>query len=296
MMRKIKLAIFLLTFTACRTVTPQLGNAALRSNSDQLTERPLFMVANVENAFDGKDNGQEYPEFQTSSSNWSPEMAEKKAIRVAKVFSAAKCPEIIVSPEVENQYAADLIVNASKKAGCTYKGYSANKTNKQPIGVAIFTSRPVSRESLIEIAGVRPHLRIDFADGLTVIGVHLKSKRNGGGDAERAAGADAIKTTLSSFTGRRMIVAGDFNTEDDLLAGTKLVNCTEHAEPTHVYRRQWHKLDKIYSTQCAKSERFNAPFLMKDGHPYRSVESRDTGYTTHEDEGYSDHIPLLMWK
>ncbi len=270
-------------------------SAAVHSETKEVAapaENALIMVANVENAFDGIDQGTEYPDFKSTSSNWTQEKAEAKARRVAEVFLAAKCPQIIVSPEVENQNAADMIAKAAE--GCHYKAISANKDQKFPIGVAIFTSREFSRTSLIE-TGYRPHLRVDFADGLTVVGVHLKSQRDGGDDL-RVAAADAIKKELAAFTGRRIIVAGDFNTEDELLRGTKVSNCTERAQPTHVFHGEWHRLDKIYSTQCTQAERFDAPFLMRNSQPFRGVQHQNSGRTIHEDEGYSDHLPLLMFK
>ena len=138
-------------------------------------------------------------------------------------------------------------------------------------------------------------MRVDFADGLTVGGVHFKSQRDGGEDL-RAAAAQAIKKELATYTGRRMIVAGDFNTEEDLLNGTKISNCTERAEPTHMFHGEWHRLDKIYSTQCARAARLNAPFLMRNGQPFRSQQHQDGGRTIHEDKGYSDHLPLIMFK
>ena len=105
------------------------------------------MIANVENAFNGVDQGTEYPEFNSSTSNWTQEKAESKARRVAEVFTAAKYPQIVISPEVENQNAADLIAKAATE--CHNKAISANKNQTFPIGVAIFTSKQVTRTSLI---------------------------------------------------------------------------------------------------------------------------------------------------
>jgi endonuclease/exonuclease/phosphatase family metal-dependent hydrolase len=251
------------------------------------------MVANVENAFDGEDQGTEYPDFKTGSSNWDQEMAEGKALRVAKVFHAANCPEIVVSPEVENQVAADMIAKAAIR--CKYKAYSANTEHKFPIGVAIFTSKRVVSTGLVD-TGYRPHLRVDFDDGLSLIGVHFKSQRDGGED-KRLMAAQAIKKEIARKSARRLIAAGDFNTEDDLLAGTGLTNCTRSAKPTHVFRGEWHQLDKIYATHCGDALRLDVPFLFKDDNtPFRSVMRKDGGQTTHRNEGYSDHIPLVMMK
>jgi hypothetical protein len=252
--------------------------------------QPLVMVANVENAFDGIDQGTEYDEYSSKKSNWSQEMAVAKAKRVAKVFEAANCPKIVTSAEVENQNAADLIAAAASK--CRYKGISANESQKMPIGVAIFTSLPVKSTSLIE-TGYRPHLRVDFEDGLTVIGVHFKSMRDGGDELRKKA-AEAVDQEMKKLTGKRVIVAGDFNTEEDLLKGVQLSNCSASAKPTHVYHGEWHRLDKIYATKCSKVDRMNDSFLMKGGKPYRSVMYDKSGKTHHENAGYSDHIPLLM--
>ncbi len=252
--------------------------------------QPFLMIANVENAFDGVDQGTEYDEYNSTQSNWSHDMAVAKAQRVAKVFEAANCPKIVVSAEVENQAAADLIVAAASK--CRYKGISANDPQTRPIGVAIFTSLPVKSTSLIE-TGYRPHLRVDFQNGPTVIGVHFKSKRDGGEEL-RVKAANAVASEMKKLEGTEVIVAGDFNTEEDMLKGVALENCSKNAKPTHVYHGEWHRLDKIYATKCATVERLNDGFLMKGGKPFRSVMYQKNGKTHHEDAGYSDHIPLYM--
>jgi endonuclease/exonuclease/phosphatase family metal-dependent hydrolase len=248
------------------------------------------MVANVENAFDGVDQGTEYKEFSSKTSNWSQDVAEAKARRVAKVFETANCPKIIISAEVENQTAADMISAAATK--CHYKAYSANEPQTMPIGVAIFTSLPVKSKSLIE-TGYRPHLRLDFADGLTVIGVHFKSMRDGG-DELRQKAAEAVAHEMQKQGNTRTIVAGDFNTEEELLKDVPLTNCSATAKPTHVYHGDWHRLDKIYATKCSQVGRMDDAFLMKGGQPYRSVLYDKHGKTFHEDAGYSDHLPLYM--
>lgn len=261
--------------------------------STYITDATLLMTANVENAFDGVEQGTEYPEFSQKSSNWDQRVAENKAMRVAKVFHEANCPEIVVSPEVENQSAADLIARAASR--CNYKAYSANDDQKFPVGVAIFTRKAVRKSSKIE-TGYRPHLRLDFVDGLTVIGVHFKSKRDGGEELRQKAAA-AIKAQLGSITSGRLIVSGDFNTEEDILGGTKLQDCSENAPPSYNFKGKWQRIDKIYSTTCGEVVRMSAPFLMKNGLPYRSwFDKEANGRAIHKNEGYSDHIPLLLKK
>lgn len=276
-----------LMVVACKTGNTESTDL---QGAPPLAERPLLMVANVENAFDGIDQGTEYPEYSSKTSNWNATSAQNKAARVAEVFLAANCPEIVVSPEVENQNAADLIANAASK--CNYKAISANDKQDFPIGVAIFTSRAVSNVSKIE-TGYRPHLRIDFADGLTVIGVHFKSQRDGGDDLRLKAAA-ALKSQIPSITSQKLIIAGDFNTEEDLLAGTKVKNCTSDAPPTHVYRGEWHRLDKIYAVNCGVVGRLSTSFLMRNGVPYRSEYYKNGNMTVHSNKGYSDHMPLYM--
>lgn len=282
--------VLALMFAACNKAGNPTSNDLLAGQA--LSQRPFLMIANVENAFDGVDQGTEYPEYSSKTSNWNGAAAQNKAARVAEVFFAANCPEIVISPEVENQTAADLIATAAKK--CNYKAYSANDKQDFPIGVAIFTSRPINKVSKIE-SGYRPHLRIDFADGLTVIGVHFKSQRDGG-DELRQQAAIALKTQISSMSSQGLIVAGDFNTEEDLLAGTRVKNCTSSAPPTHVYRGEWHRLDKIYAINCGVVGRLSTSFLMRNSEPYRSEMYKKGNMTVHSNKGYSDHLPLYMMK
>lgn len=280
-----------MSMSLCLTACGSSSDRSLAVLSDTIAnDQPFLMVANVENAFDGVDQGTEYREFSTQSSNWSQEVAEAKARRVAKVFEAANCPKIITSAEVENQTAANMIAAAASK--CGYKAFSANDPQTRPIGVAIFTSLPVKSKSLIE-TGYRPHLRLDFVNGLTVIGVHFKSMRDGGEELRQKA-AEAVAREMQKQGNSRTIVAGDFNTEQDLLKGVPLTNCSASAKPTHVYHGDWHRLDKIYATTCGKVGRLDDQFLMRGGQPFRSVLYDRNGKTFHEDAGYSDHLPLYM--
>lgn len=278
----------ILTCLGCKSFDSQQNKL---SSSDSLgSTKPLLMIANVENAFDGVDQGTEYPEFSQNTSNWSPKLAAEKADRVAQVFAAANCPEIIVSPEVENQQAADLIAQAAQKKGCRYQAISANTEQDFPIGVAIFTSRKVNKTSKIE-TGYRPHLRVDF-DGLTVIGVHFKSQRDGGEELRQKA-ASALKSEILKINSK-IIIAGDFNSEDNFLLGTKVKSCSSSAPPTHVYHGEWHRLDQIYATVCGSVDRFSPSFLMKNSKPYREEINKTDGKTVHLGKGYSDHLPLYM--
>lgn len=285
---RIFLFSMVMVFSGCRTAQNEGANLEAA-----LAGKPLILSANVENAFDGIDQGTEYAEFATSTSNWGPDLAQQKAKRVADVFAAANCPFIVTAAEVENQNAADMI---AKAGNCNYKAYSANDDQSMAVGVAIFTNRPVTNVTKIE-TGYRPHLRVDFADGLTVIGVHFKSMRDGGDDL-RTKAATAIRDEMAKIPAKnRVIVAGDFNTPDDILQSVpQLKNCTLTAPPTHFFHGQAQRLDKIYSTSCAETGRLAPSFLMRGGQPYRAEERRQGNRTIHEDLGYSDHFALYMMR
>jgi endonuclease/exonuclease/phosphatase family metal-dependent hydrolase len=289
MFRKLPFIAILLSLLSTACGTPSHSPKSQLSQG-LAKQQPLLMIANVENAFDGIDQGTEYEDYSTKTSNWDESHALKKAQRVAQVFEAANCPKIVVSPEVENQNAADMIAAAASK--CQYKGISANNPQVMPVGVAIFTSLPIESSTLVE-TGYRPHLRVDLANGLSVIGVHFKSMRDGG-EEKRIAAARAVESEMKKMNGRRFIAAGDFNTEDELISAKELTNCTRSAAPTHVYNNQWHKLDKIYSNNCTSVGRLDDAFLLRGGVPFRNVRSKKKGRVTHHDAGYSDHLPLYM--
>ena len=252
---------------------------------------PLLMSANVENAFDATDQGSEYDSHSGKTSNWIADgMAEKKAKRVAKVFNQ-ECPLIIVSPEVENLASAKAIASTSR---CKYTAYfGADPASPQPVGVAIFTALPVKSVQIVPL-DPRPALRIEFTSGLVVYGVHLKSPRDGGEELRQKAGI-ILTEHVKAHPGRRIIVAGDFNTAEDLL-GSVLKECSSTAKPSYYYQGAWSHFDKVYSSACGKEvKRAEYPFLYTSGGtPFRSVLRHAGNRFIHEDEGYSDHIPLIL--
>ncbi|MEY4630776.1 MAG: hypothetical protein RIQ81_896 [Pseudomonadota bacterium] len=278
-MRQLSMGLLLISVVSCK------GNGlavAELSGTVPAGVTPLFMSMNVENAFDDEDQGTEYEDFSIERGTWSPEQARDKAARVAEVLVAAGCPKIVMASEVENQRAADMIAAAAGK--CGYEATSANADQSMHVGVALFTSiRGVSTQ-LVKTT-YRPHLRASFPDGLTVYGVHLKSKRDGG-ESLRMDAIEALKEDIASLSAGRVIVGGDFNMEEDYLSDDSLSDCSAKAKPAYYYKGDWRHYDKIYSNSCGQVARMDDHFLMRDRRPFRSGPV----------SGYSDHLPLILFE
>ena len=79
---------------------------------------------NVQNLFDCKDDGSEYPDFKSSTSKWDCEAAISKLKRTRQVIDAINT-DIIALEEVENEQVLRALVGGSE-----YKFIAFSKAKK----------------------------------------------------------------------------------------------------------------------------------------------------------------------
>lgn len=281
-----------LALASCQTAQRASKSDLASDIATEVVGRPFLISYNVENAYDGIEQGTEHEGYTPSTSNWGETAAISKAKRVARVLTEANCPLVVVLAEVENQLMADMIARAAGE--CGYAAISANADQSLSNGVAILTALRLSDVALIP-SGYRPHLRVTLPDRTIVYAVHLKSMRDDN-PALRQQMLDALTADMRLFGNTRVIAAGDFNTVGDVLPNSEWQWCTQSSGGTSKYQGRWQALDKIYSNQCGRAQVMQPEFLMRNGQPFRSVWCEQAGKTCHENIGYSDHLPLIMWE
>ena len=161
---------------------------------------------NVQNLFDCKDDGSEYPDFKSSTSKWDCEAASSKLKRTRQVIDAINT-DIIALEEVENEQVLRALVDGSE-----YKFIAFSKAKNSPVGLALVSKIKPSGSEIFEVPNVKTRniLKVIFeVDGkkFSVFVNHFPAYKNGINMQKKA------ERTLRAALGNEQnaIVLGDFN-------------------------------------------------------------------------------------
>jgi len=92
---------------------------------------------NVQNLFDGKDDGTEYADLKIGRGSWSEQKYERKLQEIANEISALNA-DILGLQEIENEAVLKAL---AQKAG--YKFYAFSRAQTAPAGVAGVATLPI---------------------------------------------------------------------------------------------------------------------------------------------------------
>lgn len=325
-MKKIFVVLITLTVLGC----------CFPKNPDTWT----VMSWNVQNLFDGVDDGTEYSEFDPGKGNWNNRLFERRLDRVAEVILKAESrgADLVVLQELENENVLNNLVKGPLKG----KGYEY--TIAIP-GFSIIRSGILSRYPIREVEVVdcglwgerslRPALGFSVltpGGEVYVIALHWKSPRGGRVSTEAARRKEALVVRnmlvakLSINPESRIIVVGDFNTPGDgeiepaALGpyGTEAVlwridlaewppydstdivlfdpEPSEGLPGTYNFRGEWDRPDRALLTSALvqgesiifQDARISDLEIILDHRGYPQA------WRTDLEEGYSDHLPLIL--
>lgn len=189
-----------------------------------------ILTYNVENLFDDRDDGSEFPEFDPSKGRWSSDLFHMRVETIAEVVrkSTPGGPDILVLQEVENANALRVLLGDGLK-GMGYASSVILPKKKLAANVAIASRLPINR---VLSHSVRPWKRNPVRDVIEVeIGSkagtlhlfddHWKSKAGGAkateGSRLESAGivARRIREILREDPKADIVVAGDMNENMD---------------------------------------------------------------------------------
>jgi endonuclease/exonuclease/phosphatase family metal-dependent hydrolase len=202
--------------------------AAGCSASESKTEKPAadpgtltLMTWNVQNLFDGLDNGFEYDEF-LNSAGWSTEKYMGKVNTIAEAIGSVKPPpDIIMFQEIESLVVIQDVAEALS-GGYVYSHFAKNPD--AALGVGIISRIPIIEPKTHSITigsetTPRPVLetRIQAEKEFVIFVCHWKSKLGGDDNTERARRASArvilrrIRELWEEEPDLGVIIAGDLN-------------------------------------------------------------------------------------
>ena len=161
---------------------------------------------NVQNLFDCKDDGSEYPDFKSSTSKWDCEAASSKLKRTRQVIDAIDT-DIIALEEVENEQVLKAFVNGSE-----YKFIAFSKAKNSPVGLALVSKIKPSGSEIFEVPNVKTRniLKVVFeVEGkkFSIFVNHFPAFKNGLNTQKKAE--RTLRAALDDE--QNAIVLGDFN-------------------------------------------------------------------------------------
>ena len=162
---------------------------------------------NVENLFDGEDNGNEYEDFRIENGKWNKAKFDEKIAKIANEIIAINA-DIIALQEIENEGVLKNLAHRSK-----YEFYRFSNPPTAPAGVAILSKIPIKSHEYYRMQSVKTRdiLRADFEhEGakFSLFVVHMLSARNP--LADRKKSFDFLNQIIKNK--KFSVVLGDFNT------------------------------------------------------------------------------------
>ena len=238
---------------------------------------------NVENLFDGKNDGTEYQDFVIGKSDWSAKAASGKFNDIKKIITELNA-DIIALQEIENE---EILKELMRSTGYEYFAFSKDK--KSPIGLGLMSRiRPIETK-IFKVPNVKTRdvVRVKFElDGheFSLFVNHMPAQKNS--LKSRKTAFITLKSVIQDD--KNVILLGDFNTPygsksllNDIIVSRNLVDLWQFA-PSH--KRYSHiNLSAIDHVVLSKDMIEGGEISYVSG----SFEVYKQGGKT-----YSDHFPL----
>lgn len=224
----ILLIVLCLLLISCKGTFSEIETSAATikapSTAAAAYQTDTFTVAfyNVENLFDTRFEGTEYPEYNPAVSNWDKFVAQKKVSAIADVIAAMR-PDIIGLCEVESYQSLMQLKKNLKNKGLDYK-YSVigDQPVKTSTCTALLSKYPVKKVLMHEVRmdngkTSRNIIESDISFNNTTFKVfvnHWPSKMNP--ENNRTIAAQVLKRRLDTIgISSECIITGDFNINYD---------------------------------------------------------------------------------
>ena len=240
-----------------------------------------------------------------------------------------RLPDMIALCEVENDSAMIALTKRSllRKAG--YEYVMTSSPDERGIDVALMyqpmSFRLLNHHSIRvkRLPDMRPTRDILYAKGvlisddtLHVFVVHAPSRR-GGEEASRpyrlqvaSQLGQAVDSLYALNASAKILIAGDFNDYHDSpalkqLEQHHLINISKSAKGrngakgTYRYHGEWRSLDQMLVSRNLKDNVAGCwigdyPFLLEPDEKYGGVKPHRNYYGPRYNNGFSDHLPLIM--
>ena len=289
---------------------------------------------NCENLFDCRNDSLKQDEeyLPEATRHWTSRRYWRKLNNIAQELLSTcddGIPDLIALCEVENDTVMHDLTKRSLLRNAGYEYVMTDSPDLRGIDVALlyspFSFAPVRncRIRVTPVEGMRPTRDILYVCGLTVTGdtlhvfvVHAPSRYGGERYSRpfRMAVADRLCQSVDSLqmvaADAHILIAGDFNDEADgpvlkeickhrLRNLTKDARSSDSVRGTYRYKGQWGSIDHVLGSRSIYTKVdtafIHAPkFLLEEETLYGGYRPRRTYNGMKYQQGYSDHLPLVV--
>ena len=289
---------------------------------------------NCENHFDCKDDSLKQDEefLPEATRHWTSRRYWRKLNNIAQELLSTcdnGIPDLIALCEVENDTVMHDLTKRSLLRNAGYEYVMTCSPDIRGIDVALLYSpyafAPVSSYPIrvMPVEGMRPTRDILYVSGQTVTDdtlhvfvVHAPSRYGGERYSRpfRMAVAERLCQSVDSIQmmapNAHILIAGDFNDEADgpviqHICRHRLRNLTKEARGlngvsgTYRYKGQWGSIDHVLGSRSiykkVDTAYVHAPkFLLEEEKLYGGYRPRRTYNGMKHQNGYSDHLPLVV--
>ncbi len=285
-----------------------------------------IMSWNVQNLFDGIDDGYEYTDFSVEKGNWSNDIYQKRLKLLSRIILLNR-PDILALQEIEGE---KVLLDFKDKYLDEYKYYSSTRDNSS-IQTGFLSKLPIKNVSIVDPSSggykLRSLLEVTFdidGEDLVVINNHWKSKRGGFTENQRLLSAKALKKRLEYLSDSEVVVLGDLNenyneyqrvyksygtalmyratgegitiTDGRIKDNELYTPWTDSTFPgSYSYRGEWETIDHfLLNSNLVDSEGLYFKEFYVDSRPELFNGEYIYRWNKELQQGYSDHLPIVL--
>ena len=284
---------------------------------NSLFAKPLKVVSyNVENLF--------YPENDsiTDDDEWTPEgekrwsftryyRKEENIARVLTNIGEWEGVDVVGLQEVENALCVKRLCYTLRRNEYDFVHYESE--DRRGIDVAFIYKKAridtlITRPLRVDLGEITTRdilyvcARVDKQDTIHFFVCHLPSQRGGKAESEwkREAARQVLQKAVDSVFAvhhdAKIVVMGDMNSEAIRING--LTDKKMHGEGTHKYQGRWSFLDHFYVSSSIDSlsnaQVYDAEWIQETDEKYLGLRPKRTYNGFHYQNGYSDHLPIVL--
>lgn len=314
-MKKILIFIFIFSTSCC--LEEDRGRGVI-----------TIMSWNVQNLFDGTDDGEEYSEFSVSDGKWSEALYRKRMGQLSKIIKLNN-PDIVAFQEIEGE----VVLNDLKNEFLNGYDYVVSSKNKGAIKVGFLSKYPIVRVGIINpsdtVYGLRSILEVCIKINdmeLVLINNHWKSKRGDFSEHLRLESSFLLKKRLLELEDSEIVVLGDLNENYDeyqrigksyptalmfnetgggiKITGGRLGSSSELYTPwpgsdysgSYLFKDEWESIDHFLLNRklMDKNDFYFKKFSVDNRNILFDKKGRIKKWITNFESGYSDHLPIIL--
>lgn len=262
----------------------------------------------------------DYEWTQEGTRRWSYTRYYRKVENIARVLTNIgewEGVDLVGLQEVENA----LCLKRLCRTMGTYKYDFVHYESPDPRGIDVallyrkaridtIRTRAIGVEGLITRDILYVNALVDKQDTIHLFVCHLPSQRGGKAesewkrDAAKAVLQKAIDSVYMAYINPKIIVMGDFNGEpkEDLRGVKNLMKVQrdkgQGTKGTHKYQGRWTCLDQFYVSpsldSLSEAKIYHAEWIMETDEKYMGLKPKRTYNGWKYQNGYSDHLPIVL--